>query len=60
MDGQTLGAAIAIMKKTLNNAASSAAAAAQSAQEAREAADNVVSTMVSATVAETKSYLGIQ
>lgn len=56
MDGQTLCAAIAIMKKMPDNAASSAAAAAQSAQAAREAADSVAS----ATVAETKSYLGIQ
>ena len=56
MDAETLGAALALMRAMPDNAAASAAAAAASAQEARTAADSVTS----ATVAETKEYLGIE
>ena len=56
MDGATLCTAIAIMKHMPDNAASSAAAAAESAAAAQEAAESVTS----ATVAETKAYLGIE
>lgn len=56
MDMQTLGAAIAIMKSMPDTAASSAAAAEAAAGRAEEAAD----TVTSATVAETKTYLGIE
>lgn len=55
MDGETLALAIAYMKKQPDNAVASAAAAAESAQAAQTAADSVTS----ATVAETKTYLGI-
>ena len=55
MDGDTLLAALAIMKAQPDNAASHAAAAAASAEAAQEAAD----TVTSATVAETKEYLGL-
>ena len=55
MDEVTLAAAIGYMKSMPDNAASSAAAAAASAAAAQEAADSVTS----ATVSETKSYLGI-
>ena len=53
MDGQTLAAALAIMKGMPDNAASSAAAAAASAQDAQNAADSVET----ATVQEAKEYL---
>lgn len=56
MDGGTLFAALAIMRGMPDNAANSAAAAAASAEAAQEAADSVTS----ATVAETKTYLGIE
>lgn len=56
MDVATLGAAIAVMKHMPDNAAASAAAAAESAAAAEEAAQSVTS----ATVAETKEYLGIE
>ena len=55
MNEVMLALAIAIMKRMPDNAASSAAAAAASALEAQEAAD----TVTSATVAETKTFLGI-
>lgn len=55
MDGQTLAAAICIMKGMPDNAASSAAAAAASAEAAQEAADSVDT----ATVSEAKEYLNI-
>ena len=50
----TLAAAIRIMEGMPDNAASSAAAAEASAEAAQEAADSVTT----ATVAETKEYLG--
>ena len=55
MDGETLLAAIAVIRTLPDNAAASAAAAAASATAAQEAADSVTT----ATVAETKSYLSI-
>ena len=55
MDGQTLAAALAIMKGMPDNAASSAAAAAASAEAAQTAADSVTS----ATLSEAKEYLEI-
>ena len=55
MDAQTIAVALAIMKALPDTAASSAAAAAESAQAAQEAAESVTT----ATVAETKSYLGL-
>lgn len=56
MDMQTLGAAIAIMKSMPNTAASSAATAEAAADRAETAAESVDT----ATVAETKTYLGIE
>lgn len=53
MDGQTLAAALALMKAMPDNAASSAAAAAASAEAAQDAADSVET----ATVQEAKEYL---
>ena len=53
MDGQTLAAALAIMKSMPDNAASSAAAAEASAEAAQEAAESVET----ATVQEAKEYL---
>lgn len=55
IDIKSVCAAIAIMKRMPDNAANSAAAAAASASAAQEAADSVTS----ATVAETKNFLGI-
>lgn len=55
MDETLLALAIAIMKSMPDNAASSAAAAEASAIAAQEAADSVTT----ASVAETKAYLGI-
>ena len=55
MDFQTVAVAVGIMRSMPDNAAASAAAAAASAEAAQEAADSVTS----ATVAETKTYLGI-
>ena len=56
MDAATLGAAIAIMKHMPDNAASSAEAAAASAAAAAQSAASITT----ATVAETKTYLGIE
>lgn len=55
MDGETLGAALAMMKQMPDNAAASAAAAKEYAEAAQEAADSVTT----ATVEEVKAYLGI-
>ena len=55
MNEVMLALALAIMRRMPDNAASSAAAAAASAQAAQDAAD----TVTAATVAETKTYLGI-
>ena len=55
IDIPTVGAAIALMEQMPDNAAASAAAAAASAAAAAESAQSVDT----ATVAETKSYLGI-
>lgn len=55
MDGQTLGAALALMKAMPDNAAHSAAEAEAAAQRAETAADSVTS----ATVEETTTYLNI-
>lgn len=55
MDGQTLGAALALMRAMPDNAAHSAAEAAAAADRAETAADSVTT----ATVAETKTYLNI-
>ena len=55
MDGETLGAALAMMRKMPDNAAASAAEAKEYAEAAQEAADSVTV----ATVAEVKAYLGI-
>lgn len=55
VDMETVGAAVARMKKLPDNAAASAAAAAASAEAAAAAAESVTA----ATVAETKEYLGI-
>lgn len=53
MDGQTLAAALALMKAMPDNAASSAAAAAASVLEAQD----LVDTVDAATVAETLAYM---
>ena len=55
MDGQTLAAALALMKGMPDNAANSAAQAAASAEAAQTAADSVTA----ATVVEAKTYLNI-
>lgn len=55
MDAETLAVAIGYMKAQPNNALVSAEAAAASATAAQEAADSVES----ATVEETKTYLGL-
>jgi hypothetical protein len=55
MDVVTLAAAINIMQGMPDNAAASAAAAKADADRAEAAADSVTT----ATVAETKSYLGL-
>ena len=52
MDGQTLAAAIALCKSMPDTASGRAEAAAQRAEAAAES-------VTSATVAETKTYLGI-
>ncbi len=56
MDGETLAVALSIMKKMPDNAVNSAAQAEEAAQRAQTAADSVTS----ATVPETKTYLGIE
>ena len=56
MDAETLMLAIGWMRAQPDNAAASAAAAAASAEAAQTAAGSVTS----ATVAETKEYLGIE
>ena len=55
MDVLTLAAAVNIMQGMPDNAAASAAAAAESAAEAAASAESVST----ATVAETKEYLGL-
>lgn len=55
MDAPTLAMALGLIQNMPDQAASYAAAAAESAQAAQDAAD----TVTSATVAETKTYLGI-
>ena len=56
MDVSTLGAALALMKNMPDTAAASAAAARAAAEAAAQAAESVDA----ATLAETKTYLGIE
>lgn len=55
MDGETLAAAIAVMRSFPDNAASSAAQAAAYADRAEAAADSVTT----GTLAEFKAFLGL-